>query len=225
MAEEKKEDKSAKKNQLPLAIVVVFLIAIGLFLGWRSLSMQKGPETGPDKMAQKDASSLVELFKSGDSFRCTYTSQSGEVTVLAKGGKIKVDGFSYATPEGQETRGFMINDGETIYFWSEGEGKGTKYSLSAMADQAQDQTADQTAEKYQDPQEWAAETEEKYQVDCQKTSVSNSEFIPPQNIEFQDISQMFEKTKELQQLQPSPGEGMSEEQREKVKEVMDEFGQ
>jgi hypothetical protein len=67
--------------------------------------------------------------------------------------------------------------------------------MQAMADDTQPESAPQ-ANAF-DFQDWAEETEGKYQVDCQPTMLTDAEFAPPSDVIFQDMTELFQQMGEL----------------------------
>lgn len=138
----------------------------------------------PTPTTESLAMSLKDALLSGQAMRCTYNDGQGEVSSLVKGSKVRVEGMSMGENQG---KGWMINDGEWMYTWSDGEKKGTKFNVQAMKD-----LGDELAEKnIQNPEDWANEVDAQYKPDCRPASASDDDFVPPADVEFQDMSAMM----------------------------------
>lgn len=148
-----------------------------------------------------------------------YTTEQGEVKTWVKDNKVRVEGVGFGVPGTAGNQGGMVNDGEWIYIWGGEEKTGVKYKLSAM--EQQDWAKD--VQEWKDPQQWAAGVEEKYQISCNETMVADNLFSPPSDIEFKDMSEMFEKTAELEKSLPQEGAQLDEEKMKELEELMRGF--
>lgn len=157
--------------------------------------------------AQKEMMEMAKIVESGGSAYCKLTADdNGEIEYWIKGKKMKMKGLGFAVgmvDQEEETKklGYMISDTKNMYMWSEGEAEGVKMKLP---------TEEELKEMAEDVKEWAdnmpdftsdevmGEYEEQgYIVDCKKQNVSDSEFVPPSNIKFQDMSEMMEGAMEM----------------------------
>jgi hypothetical protein len=206
-------NKRAFKNYLKLVVFLVplFLSACTACSFFSKKTGQVIPDTGKG-FSLKDALTL------GKSVQCTYTTEEGEVKTWVKGNKVRVEGVGFAPQEAKNGQGGMINDGEWIYIWGGEEKTGIKYKLSAM--EQQDWAKD--VQELKDPQQWAAGVEEKYKISCNETMVADNLFSPPSDIEFQDMSEMFEKVGELDKSFQE-GEQLDEEKIKELEELMKSF--
>jgi hypothetical protein len=211
---------SQKKFLTNLSILIVLSF---LFSGCSLIKGLFQRSSQEKKVEEQGGFSLKDALTLGKSVECTYTTEDGEVTTWVKGNKVRVEGVGMV-PTGDKThKGGMINDGEWIYIWGEEDKTGVKYQISAM----ETKKWEEDVEDLKDPEKWATEAEEKYKVECKQTVVSDSKFTPPSGIEFQNLTEMFEKMEELPKELPSvsPGPGLTEKQMEQLQDLMKGFGQ
>ncbi len=183
------------------------------------------------KNEQKNLS-LRNVFGRGDAYKCSYQIQDAEVTVYAKGQKMRVEGMSLDN-NGQGSGG-MINDGEWIYIWNDENKEGMKYNLKTLEELNQEVESEEV-ENYQNPEEWAKQVEAEYEVKCEPTAISDSRFNPPENVEFKDLTEMLQKAQDLQQTIPSPNsqgqmpEGVDQEdmdqKMDELQDIIKDFNQ
>lgn len=202
------------------------LIALSVLFSGCSCNLFRKPPQLPSeekKGEEQKGFSLKDALTLGKSVQCTYATEAGKVTTWVKGNKVRVEGAGISSTEDKTHKGGMINDGEWIYIWGEEDKKGVKYQISAI----EQKEWEENIENLKDPGKWAAETEEKYKVDCQQVIVSDSQFVPPNDVEFQNLTEMFEKMKEIQESfpSPSPGQGLTEEQTKQLEDLMKQFQQ
>lgn len=125
--------------------------------------------------------------------------------MYAKGDKAKVEGYPYASmatafsgaKDGQpptEEEGTMVNDGTWVYMW--GSKDGMKFNIKDMqetaaqySNQNQNQNQNQQVSNWKD---WVKNMEEQgVKYDCGAAVLSDSDFVPPSNIQFEDWGEMM----------------------------------
>lgn len=159
------------KKILPLIIVI--LVIGGVILWKKNNSSQPG--------AKK---SILDWIKGEQSVRCELDVNDSKVIVLAKGNKIKVIGQSVPV-SGQTEKGNLINDGQWIYVWSEGEETGIKYPVEESESSGENTPVPSFEEMVA---QW-----DNYQYHCQPTEINDQEFIPPAEVKFIDLQAMTEQ--------------------------------
>lgn len=165
-------------------------------------SGQAGPESAQETNQEENQSigdkmkdSLYGLVTSGAGMKCTVNDpESGEMTMYTKGEKVKVEGFSYSSQEGQPSEpGSMINDGEWVYTWSGKEG--IKFNLEEMEEMSQDeesQAQNESQDNASDWKSWVKEMEDEgVEYECSPAVLSDADFIPPSDVTFQDWGEMM----------------------------------
>ncbi len=182
----------------------LFLVAFTFFLSGCSLVSQNQNQitVSPPAEGKKSALSLKEILNLGQSAKCTYLSDYGEITSWIKGKKIRAEGDVFADSKENQGNGGMINDGEWLYLWNNQTQEGMKYKLTALNKQPGPSVT--PGEKWQDPQVWADEIEQKYQVKCEETIIDDEQFKPPSEVNFQDLTSVFENLPSVPNL-PSEG--------------------
>jgi hypothetical protein len=170
------------------------LIAIGILLllggmgAYLFMSKGKSQATTPtqEQAASGESSaqrSLKDLIGLGTAQECLFAmDEENSGVVYVAGGKVRGD-FSTQN-EGQTIISHMIVDGQTSYFWMEGQEMGYKYSVDSTV-QAEGQT-----------NQAAMDIDQKVDYDCKSWNSDPSMFILPEGIEFQDMSQFTAPTGE-----------------------------
>lgn len=190
-------------NKKIWALILLMLLVLFMFIAYRSLSSKRVGQTTPGggkTETREEPGKLVSIKDAltlGKSVQCNYTTEEGEMTTWVKGEKVRVEGVGFDS--GGSGEGGMINDGEWVYIWGKEDESGMKYKLSALGEGEWGEEVD----IWKDPQKWAAETEDKYAMDCRNVLVTDSKFVPPSDIEFTDLTEMFEKIKGLQEQVPT----------------------
>lgn len=196
--------------------VIILLIIIAL--GWFFMRGKK--ETGKDvqttgnqeKVEEKSVidstkEALTAWLAKKIGTECTINDKKdGTMTVKAKDGKAKIEGFASMglgasiTPEKKE-KGTMISDGEWVYVWS-GKQDGIKFNVKEMEEL--NKTTGNTVEKNQSLSEqmsWEkwAQTMESSGADysCKPASLSDSDFLPPADVKFVDWGVEMKKIQEM----------------------------
>ena len=142
--------------------------------------------------ASKD--SMQNLLASGKSLQCTFekddagTNQKGTLYIASD--RMRGD-FDVQSSDGEYPM-HMIREGNTSYMWGGpmGENTGMKMEISSNGAQAPQHGPDMN---------------EEMDFECQPWNVDASKFVPPANVEFQDMSAM------MGQLQQAGGAGQFKE--------------
>ena len=113
---------------------------------------------------------LASLLSSGTSSKCTFTDEEGsQITMWIKG-----DGYKIKTVNADGTS-WGIKKGNFLYAWSEGLPAGFKFDTTKAGEESPVPTAEQLTKSSPDAQ-------------CEKVSLSDSDFALPTDIEFLDPS-------------------------------------
>jgi hypothetical protein len=177
-------------------ISTIGILTAGLLLSQCSLPTSKlGLK---DTVKSTDSNSLKQLLTTGTSAKCSYEMDGVKVETLVKDKKMRVKGIGF----GELGTGEMINDGETIYVWNNENKSGIKYNIEELKslgedEQQQKERFDQLPQGVDDPQKWADEMEQKYQVSCEKISVDDAEFVVPTEVNFQDLTELIQNIKQF----------------------------
>jgi hypothetical protein len=132
-----------------------------------------------------DVGSIAALMQKGENIECDFThDDNGNVTtgmVYIAGEQMRGE-FLLTQPDGTSFDGNVIRDEEYAYTWGGpfGESKGTKLKISSV------DVPDDTASSEDDLTDFF--DDDTIQYECSKWNADNEMFIPPSDIEFQDIS-------------------------------------
>lgn len=152
-------------------------------------------DTQSESEVVAESQELAAAMEEGKPIHCTMTDTKGAVVDYYNSGKkMKIVGTNVS--EETET-GTIINDGEYMYVWSEGETEGIKYPVSSIeemqetaenADQMQYDTPD-----FQNEEEVAEYENRGYTIECDETDIDDSMFIPPSEVTFMDVAALMEQ--------------------------------
>jgi len=178
------------------AIGIVIAIIIIALLAWyftknssknNTVSQTKSASDNTAAMQPTSGSqptSLKDLMMSSSSQKCDVSFTNGNTqsqgTIYVGNGKFRGD-FS-ATVNGTTTMSHMISDQQTSYMWVEG--MATGYKMAAVANSTT------TAPSQANSQ--AVDPNANYDYHCSNWPVDNSQFTPPTNINFTDMSAMMQ---------------------------------
>ncbi len=114
----------------------------------------------------------------GVPYKCTYSDKDFDSEIVIKGEKFKSE------TEMKEGTTYTISDGEKIYIWSNQQNDGIVYDLDEMKKMGETKT-------YAGAEQGPTDIEREYDIDCYTTTAPNSMFVPPSDINFQDMSQLL----------------------------------
>lgn len=170
------------------------VIPAALILSGCTLFPVAGPISGT---TEQKALKLAEIIKNGGTANCKITNiaDNSSTEIFVNGKKMKFVG----TDTGQGKKGMMINDGEFIYTWSDGDKTGVKLSAAVPTGTPTgapvDTDTDKQAAMYDD--------ESKYKMDCKAGVVIATEFTPPVDVKFTDLSEMMKAVPSIPKGMPS----------------------
>lgn len=191
------------------SLVVLPLLAVGLAgcLPQPTAPAMPAPaESQPSPAAQTEGSgmSLSQLAASlvpGAAYSCTFVSVDNAQTMNYV---IQDKKVSMSTQGGQDgnPKSRFIADGQMVYVWDPETKKGTKMKMLSpeeMQEFAQQSNQLPTPElpDFSDPKS-VAEIEQGYRTNCSPTVVTGAEFVPPTDVEFQDMSALMDMMKKYQ---------------------------
>lgn len=206
--------------------LVTATLSCAVFLAGCSKSTSTATPAEPttDMMADGSMSdkmkSWAEAVKGGAALKCTFTdaknTQSTNYEVKGK----KMHMVSVSTGE-KKTSTEMVNDGEYMYTWEQGKDQGMKIKVPTEAELQEMKEKSGGALK-NTPDFTKQEDIEKLQndgskIDCTPGVVSDSTFVPPTNVTFQDFSAVMDNA--LKKAQ----EGMTDEQKKAVEDAMKKY--
>ena len=173
-----------------------------LFSACNLFSPKEKPAEAPNspqtqQEAMQETEKLAMAIKNGEALRCVFSNDDGtQVEYQVKGEKMKMAGMGVVE---QEKNGYLIKDGEYLYFWQEGATQGMKNKLPSQEE------IEETSKKmenfsYDTPDFSSEESIRSYEegtgttVHCNPQSIDDNEFVPPSDIEFIDLSAQMQET-------------------------------
>lgn len=168
---------------------LVFIIPLALILAGCSLgSTTSTPITGTE---EQKAEKIAQIMSSGGQADCKITNLTDQTStqMLISGKKIKITGSEMG--DGKE--GTMLSDSVYTYYWVDGEKTGFKSKIPTEVSPTPTNDSTDRYKSQSDPtaqaQSYGDET--KFQTDCSRRSIADSEFVPPADVEFTDYSEMM----------------------------------
>mgnify|MGYP001562413527 CR=1 FL=1 len=140
-------------------------------------------ETVVEKADDSLFSDIGALFKSGTAAKCVMKAEGSTVTMYINGQNQRMDMMG---PNGEAS---TINDGTWMYVWSGA--SGVKMSLETIK-----QLSGDAGQNYQTPEDVASTSVD---IKCSPAVVAGSMFLPPANVQFQDMSAMMQQIQDMQQ--------------------------
>ncbi len=183
-------------------------------------------ETQTEAQMAGEFESVAGAIQAGRPVSCTMT-KKGDNTVMTyflKGQKMKMSGFGST---GASTTGMMISDGRTIHTWDETTKKG--FTMTLPEDQNIEDYAEQNGQNVpsiQSEEDKKALEDQGYIVDCKEQSIADSEFVPPSDVTFSDMSGLMESANTMMKENQSgsaPSEADQEAMRKKAEELMKQY--
>lgn len=171
------------------------------------------PAASPAPTATSDdeaTNTISQAMMTGASLRCQIVNaERGEtISYVTKDKKMHVT-TTMMNDENQTQNSFMINDGQYIYIWTDGEPNGyksqtiTEEDLKDIADKAPN-TSQQTVPDFSQTEIQQEYEDKGYTISCDPAQVEDSTFIPPTNVSFQDMSALMDGALEAAKRMEKP---------------------
>lgn len=145
-------------------------------------------DTSQEKEDGIFSGSIKDLIGLDVSQKCTMTENGKVVGVIyVDGERVRMDGS-----DGQAGMSSMINDGEWIYMWD----TATKSGMKMKNEDTEEMVAESEGEVEVDVDEEMTPEgigEAVYDYSCGKWKVDESVFVPPTDVEFQDMDAMLKQ--------------------------------
>lgn len=150
-------------------------------------------ETGQEVAENQDEGgfSLKELLALGKDQKCSWkievNNQTTEGIMWISGKKFRQEILVKAGGDNQaESKVISVSDGTWIYVWnSELGSQGVKMKI-------------EESESGENNNQTKIDWEKKFNYACQAASINQADLEPPKNIDFQDMNQLIEEMKNLQ---------------------------
>ncbi|HLC85927.1 MAG TPA: hypothetical protein VJG30_01415 [Candidatus Nanoarchaeia archaeon] len=155
-----------KKIMLILFVLSILILAACSKPGTEGTSSESGDSF---------AGSLANALKLGKSMKCTATDQQGnKLEFYVKGEKFRSEGTT------QGTKAYTVMDqSKCMWTWQEGNNQGIKLCVPE----------EKETQPTSSPQAAQGQVKTDVNVDCKATSVSDSMFVPPSNVQFTDLQE------------------------------------
>ena len=189
-------------KRLLTILLVVLLLGIAGCGGDAEPAADTGVETGKassdapvaaaaDDKEESISGSIKDLMARSVPMKCTW---SFSAEGMDSSGTAYVNGDKYSTQISADGETFnFISDGDYIYIWNTIQPKGTKMSIEAMEEMGADTEAGDVEAGSMSMDTLEAD----YDYKCAPWIVSNSKFVPPSNVEFQDMTEMMQQMQEF----------------------------
>jgi hypothetical protein len=144
---------------------------------------------------------IKDLMAMGQKQKCTWETPEAKGVVYVDGNKVRTQVTVVRTkdmPADMGTEVNSIDDGQWIYTWNEGMDTGTKMK-SEVVDELDDGMTEAEMDMPTDDMVDDMMDEQAMNYKCVKWTGDKSQFIPPKNVKFQDMSEM------MQNLPGTPG--------------------
>lgn len=171
---------------------VFLLFTVFLFTACKKTSSVLVPPQ--ETQTQRSLDDMMAAVQTGGSIRCTMTKSSDQTVMnyAMKGKKIHVSGMKY---EGKDVQSSMISDGEYMYIWQDDQTTGIKTKVpneQETQELAKNMKKPDSVPDLSDINGRRQFEEQGYSINCNETSISDSEFVPPTTITFTDTSTLMQ---------------------------------
>ena len=192
------------------ATILVLLLALSLSLSACGKKKAVNNIMEAQKVEQKG---LMAWLKGGTGTECIMKAPEGDMIIKTQDGKTRIEGMGTMVPSidpmnpeppsPESQMGITVYNGDWMYMWS-GD-KGTKMNQKKMEALGEELGEDMEEDSAKDWTEIVGDMEEMdIAYDCKPKKFAASEFEAPENVEFQDLTEMFEQMAEMgKQMQES----------------------
>lgn len=197
------------RKTLSLTVVAVSALALAACLPGKPAVLENVKNQAMEKVSETAGGGMAEIAQkvmAGQGFRCTFTQkQTGQsMSYAIKGKKVAMQ---IVDPTDSAKKSNMIVDTDFSYMWDPATKKGMKFAIPKdlptptpgavmkPTTPGVPQTPDLS-----DANAWL-EAQKEYDINCTPANLSDSEFVPPTDVEFQDLSVM------MKQMPGQPGAG------------------
>lgn len=177
------------------------VLSSALILSACGLQTKSGDQKGTSNSTDNSSKfSIRELIAKNIPQKCIYTGSNEEGSydseIIISGKKFKQI-ITYKSAEGQEKIN-SISDGEYVYTWGT-HSTGTTFAtkLKADFDATTAPEVEKTDESIGDMSGSSVDLDADFEGKCSPTVVSDADFQPPKDVQFQDYSKMMEDWRKL----------------------------
>jgi hypothetical protein len=173
-------------------ILVIIILGVGGFYFYSQKNKKpvvrvdsNGQEIVGLRVIQDD--SLTGWIKRKKTVQCKVASTEGEITMMVKNDKVRIEGIPYAFGSNSGGNfGVSLTDGDMLYLWDNRENTGVKINIIEINDKM---TAAQKSDTIQYSWEESAKNwETAYKYECAEKGLADDLFIPPTGVNFTDMT-------------------------------------
>jgi hypothetical protein len=181
-------------------VIAIGLLVLGGCGAAKTATVQEAPTATPTPKTETAKTALKELLAGGKVQKCTWSAveNGNDVsgTLYVSGKKFRQESVTTDSKTKALSQNYSLGDGETVYTWGAMMGgRGVKISMASLENMV-------TGTPSGTPSQVNAVLDQQYQYQCQPWTADESQFVPPTNITFSDMSQLI---KNMQQLENKYG--------------------
>ena len=181
-------------------VVVIGLLILGGCGTAATPTAMVVPTATPTPKTETAKTALKELLAGGKVQKCTWSAvENGNNvsgTLYVSGKKFRQESVTADAKTQALSQSYSLSDGETVYAWGGmAGGRGVKISMTSLENMV-------TGTPSGTPNQVNAVLNQQYDYQCQPWTADESQFVPPTNITFSDMSQLI---KNMQQLENKYG--------------------
>lgn len=175
------------------------VLSSALILSACGLQTKSGDQKGTNSVESSSKFSIRQLIAKNIPQKCTYTGTSEEGSydsdIIISGKKFKQT-ITFKSNEGQEKIN-SISDGEYIYTWGT-HSTGTTFATKLKADFDTTETPEvEKEDSVGDMSGTSVDLDADFEGKCSPVVVSDADFQPPKDVQFQDYTQMMDDWQKL----------------------------
>lgn len=177
-------------------------------------------ENQSESEMMSESQEIARAMASNQALQCTFTNKTNNQTMsyAVKGKSFRMDGTAQIGTDSDEQT-HMISDGTYFYSWASPTNQGVK-----MAIPDEETLKEQAGQLNQMPDfsndETLAQYENDYTINCEPASFDDSHFLPPTDVQFQDMSALMKNMSNQVPTQNS----LSEEEKRELDALMQQYG-
>lgn len=180
-----------KTVRIIIAVVIVIILIAGatIVLGKKSSNPLQSVQNHMTTMTT-EKKSLGDFFSLTGSQKCTFSNKSNNSSGTIYIGDSKMRGDFQSNSTSNATATHMINDGQYIYIWTDGQKQGYKMSTETVKKEAT--SVSMAPDNNPQPSSGPVNMNQQADYSCGGWAVDTSMFTLPQGITFTDYSSMMQ---------------------------------
>ncbi len=192
----------------------ILLIGVGYFAaqqaGLLPTTVQK--VTIPNGAEQETITgSIQNLLSRGESLKCTWSTEEASGTSWIKNQNV----YSEVTAQEQTSKTIMKDN--CAWVWMEGQAQGIKTCYESFDEMQQDIVTEDTETE---PAEGSISLPANVTYNCAVTTIEDSKFNPPQDVQFMDLEETLPAMEDIQDMSQEELEQLQQQMEDMVPEGM-----